>query len=155
MPRNISFDIIADAIVSREKDVTRRLGWGNLKAITRLWAVRNARSANIERLALIEVVSVASEPLNAITQDDVIREGFPDYSPQDFVDMLVGHYKITPDSLVNRIEFKYIESDGKPYFKCCKCKFTGAMREMTQKRVDAIESVNVCPKCGHDEYNND
>ena len=115
MPRNMSFFMTTDAILQRKKDVTRRFGWWNLKAGTRLQAVRKAqgikKGEKIERLVLIEVVSVRSEPLNAITQGDVIREGFPNFSPQDFIDMLVRHYKTSPNAMVNRIEFKYIEDE--------------------------------------------
>ena len=113
MPRNISFAMTTDQVIARKKDITRRFGWHFLKAGDRLNGVKKAmglkKGEKIERLCQIEVVSVRLEPLNAITQDDVIREGFPDWTPQDFIDFLVKHYKCDPAKPVNRIEFKYID----------------------------------------------
>jgi len=63
---------------------------------------------SIERLGLIRIISTRWEPLNAITQDDVIREGLPDWTPDQFIKMLVNHYRISPDKPVNRIEFKHV-----------------------------------------------
>lgn len=112
MPRNISFAMTTPQIEARSKDITRRFGWWFLKEGDRLCGVKKGmglkKGEKIERLCLIEVVSVRKEPLSAITQDDVIREGFPDWSPQDFIDFLVKHYKCDPDADINRIEFKYI-----------------------------------------------
>ena len=56
----------------------------------------------------IRILSTRLEPLNAITQEDVIREGFPGWSPALFVDMLVKHYKVDPEKEINRIEFEYV-----------------------------------------------
>lgn len=113
MPRNISFAMTTAQIIAREKDVTRRFGWWYLKPGDRLCGVKKGmglkRGEKIERLCLIEVVSVRAEPLNAITQEDVIREGFPNWTPKDFIDFLVKHYRCDPSASVNRIEFKYIE----------------------------------------------
>jgi len=113
MPRNISFAMTTDQIIDRSKDVTRRFGWWFLKPGDKLCGVKKAmglkKGEKIERLCMIEVVSVRKEPLNAITQEDVIREGFSDWTPQDFIDFLVKHYKCDPAKPVNRIEFKYLE----------------------------------------------
>ena len=112
MPRNISFAMTTKQIEAQTKDVTRRFGWAFLKAGDRLTGVKKAmglkKGEKIERLCDIEVVSVRMEPLNSITQEDVIREGFPDWTPQDFIDFLVSHYKCAPDKMVNRIEFRYL-----------------------------------------------
>ncbi|MCK4706137.1 MAG: ASCH domain-containing protein, partial [Gammaproteobacteria bacterium] len=67
------------------------------------------RGEQIKKIGgLIRVVSVRSEPLNAITQEDVVKEGFPDWTPQQFIQMLVDHYKVDLTKPVNRIEFKYL-----------------------------------------------
>lgn len=101
-----------DQVKAREKDVTRRFGWWFLKAGDRLNGVKKAmglkKGEKIERLCEIEVVSVRAEPLSAITQDDVRREGFPDWTPEQFIQMLVDHYKIDPAETCNRIEFRYL-----------------------------------------------
>lgn len=112
MPRNMSFALTTEQINRKEKDVTRRFGWWFLKPGDQLWAVEKAMGLKpgekIKRLALIEVVSVRGEPLNAITQEDCKREGFPDFTASCFVDMLQDHYECEPDAWCNRIEFKYI-----------------------------------------------
>ena len=113
MPRNMSCAMTTQQVIDEIKDVTRRFGWWFLKPGDKLWLVEKAmglqKGEKINRLKLVEVVSTRPEPLNAITQDDVIREGFPDWTPQRFVQMLVDHYKIDPTKICNRIEFKYLD----------------------------------------------
>jgi len=112
MPRNISFAMTTQQVKDQSKDVTRRFGWWFLKPGDRLCGVEKAmglrKGEKINRLCNIEVVSVRTEPLNSITQEDVKREGFPEWTPQDFVDFLVSHYGCEPDKICNRIEFKYV-----------------------------------------------
>lgn len=62
-------------------------------------------------LRLIEVVSTRREPLNAITREDCVLEGFPEMEPEEFVRMLVEHYGCNPDDEINRIEFRYVEQE--------------------------------------------
>lgn len=99
-------------IRSRTKDVTRRFGWWFLKPGDQIQAVEKAMGLKpgekVRRLGLIEVVSTRSEPLSAITKADVVREGFPEWTPEQFVQMLVDHYKVAPNESVNRIEFRYL-----------------------------------------------
>lgn len=115
MPRNMSFAMTTDQFRDRSKDITRRFGWWFLTPGTVLCGVEKAmglkQGEKIKRLGLIEVISTRAEPLRDITQDDVIREGFPEWTPDDFVKMLVSHYKTDPGAIVNRIEYKYL--DGK------------------------------------------
>lgn len=112
MPRNISFAMTTDQVLDQSKTVTRRFGWWLLKPGDKLNGVKKAmglkKGEKIEHLCQIEVVSVRTEPLSAITQADVIAEGFPDWTPQDFIDFLFKHYRCDPDQPVNRIEFKYL-----------------------------------------------
>lgn len=110
--RNMSFSMTTQQIIDRTKTVTRRFGWRFLKPGDKIQAVRKSlglrKGEKIEWLAVIEVVSVRAEPLNAITKDDCIKEGFPELEPDDFVKMLCTHYGISPDNQVNRIEFRYL-----------------------------------------------
>lgn len=112
MPRNMSFAMTTEQIRAGTKDVTRRFGWWFLEPGTDLWAVEKAmglcRGEQIKRIRLIRVVSTRSEQLKQITAEDVAREGFPEWSPEQFINMLVTHYKCSPDAVVNRIEFKYL-----------------------------------------------
>ena len=112
MPRNMSFAMTTEQVKNRTKNVTRRFGWWFLKEGDVLWAVEKSmglpKGGRVNRLAKIQVVSVLKEPLNEITQQDVIKEGFPSWTPKDFVEFLVSHYKCDPTKDVNRIEFRYL-----------------------------------------------
>ena len=68
------------------------------------------KGEKIKSLGLIRITSIREEPLNTITQDDVVREGFPGWTPEQFIDMLVCHYRVDIDATVNRIEFEYIDN---------------------------------------------
>lgn len=112
--RAMSFMLTTEQVTSRTKDVTRRAGWKDLRPGTRLRAVRKAmglkRGERHEVLATIEVVSVRWERLDTITQEDVIREGFPGMRPAEFVAMFCKSHKgVTPESMITRIEFRYVE----------------------------------------------
>lgn len=119
MPRLMSVALTEAAVVDRSKTVTRRLYWGTAKPGMRLTLVRKAmgrkrKDGTVEplvRLAEVEVVSVRREPLNAITDDDVAREGFPGQTAAEFVAFFTKHMKCEPDRRVARIEWRYLE-DG-------------------------------------------
>lgn len=106
----MSFMLTTDQFLDGSKSVTRRLGWANLKPGDRVMAVRKSqglkKGESISRLGPIEIVSVKKEPLDAITQEDVEREGFPDLRPSEFVSMFMNHMKCPQWQEVNRIEFK-------------------------------------------------
>ena len=112
MPRNMSFAMTTDQIRAQTKTVTRRFGWWFLKPGDEVRGVEKTmglkKGEKIKPLAMVRVVSTRPEPLNAITQDDVIKEGFPDWTPAQFIQMLVDHYKVDPAATVNRIEFEYL-----------------------------------------------
>jgi hypothetical protein len=112
MPRNMSFALTTRQIRNRTKTVTRRNGWRDLKPGEILNAVEKAmglkKGEKIRRLCRIRVLSVRREPLNAITDEDVIKEGFPDMSAGDFVRMYCGHSRCRANHTVTRIEFEYL-----------------------------------------------
>lgn len=112
MPRNMSFTITTKQFINKEKDITRRYGWKFLKAGDVVCGVEKSmglkKGEKIKKLGLIKILSVREEPLNAITQNDVVREGFPHFNTKQFIQMLVDHYKVNPSNFVNRIEFKYL-----------------------------------------------
>ncbi|OKL45033.1 ASCH domain-containing protein [Pseudovibrio exalbescens] len=119
MPRNMSFALTKQQIINRKKTVTRRFGWAFLKPGTVLNAVEKGMGLKpgekVKRLCQIRVVSVQTECLKDISQEDCAREGFPEYSPEDFVRMFADHHKRPPESKVNRIEFEYLEDC--PYYR--------------------------------------
>lgn len=112
MPRNMSFAMTTDQFRNRTKDVTRRFGWWFLKPGDEVLGVEKAmglkKGEKVRPLGMIRIISTRLEPLNAITPDDVVREGFPGWTPEQFVKMLVSHYRVKEDKVINRIEFEYI-----------------------------------------------
>lgn len=115
MARNMSFMLTMQQVLAGTKDVTRRVGWRNLKPGDHLHAVEKGmglkRGQKVVRLRRIEVTSVRHERLDAITPDDVVREGFPEMTPLEFIELFCRtHQGCTPATIVNRIEFKYLEA---------------------------------------------
>jgi hypothetical protein len=112
MPRNISFSMTMPQFKARTKDVTRRLGWWNTKAGEVLCACEQVMGLKagqkIVRLGLIEVVRAHNEPLDHITPADVVREGFPDWDPEQFIDFFMKANRCNGWTQIRRIEFKYL-----------------------------------------------
>lgn len=127
--RKMSFALTTEQILERSKLVTRRFGWWKLKTGDRVLPVEKSmglkKGEKVKPLlpdgVHLIIVSTRTEPLNAITQEECILEGFPDLSPSEFVDMLVKKYKCEPTKPVNRILFAYsdevlasIDAQGNP-----------------------------------------
>lgn len=110
--KNMSFSMTTPQARRREKDITRRLGWWNVKPGERIQQVEKAmglkKGEKMVNIHVIEVISARREPLHHITLEDVIREGFLGWSTHDFIDLLCDKNKIKPETIVNRIEFRYI-----------------------------------------------
>ena len=66
------------------------------------------KGEKIQVLCQIRVVDVRMEPLDAITQEDCVKEGFPDMTPQEFVAMFAERMECSANHEVNRIEFEYV-----------------------------------------------
>lgn len=118
MPRNMSFSMTTDAARARTKDVTRRLGWWHLKPGDVVQQVEKAmglkKGEQIKRIHLIRIVSAEAEPLHAFDShgpDECRREGFPELTPAQFVDMFCRHNRVREDVMVNRIVFEYVEGE--------------------------------------------
>ncbi|KKN73192.1 hypothetical protein LCGC14_0403650 [marine sediment metagenome] len=110
--RNMSFAMTTEQVKARTKTVTRRFGWWFLKPGDKVQAVEKAmglkKGQKIQRIAVIKIVSTRPEPLDEITKNDCIKEGFPEFEPSDFVRMICEHYKQDSKRVINRIEFKYV-----------------------------------------------
>jgi hypothetical protein len=108
----MSVALTEQAVVDRTKTVTRRRGWVGLLAGDRLILCRKVmgrrKDEPLVRLAEVEVSAVRREPLRCITRDDVELEGFPDWTPTEFVEFFCREQKCTPDDLVTRIEWRYL-----------------------------------------------
>lgn len=109
--QNMSFSLTTKQVRNKSKTVTRRLGWSKLTPGTVLQAVRKCqglkKGERVEPICLIRIKSVQPERLDSITAEDVVREGFPDMTPEQFVSMFCEHNKCSPESIVQRIEFDY------------------------------------------------
>ena len=116
--RNMSFSITRDQIYKRKKSVTRRLGWWFLRPGDMVMAVEKAmglkKGEHMKKIYPIEIVSVRTERLSDITQDDLPLEGFPEMTTSEFVEMFCALHKgkgCTSETLVNRVEFRPVEAD--------------------------------------------
>jgi hypothetical protein len=111
--RNISFSLTTPQIIARTKTVTRRTRWQNLKPGDRLQAIVKGmglkKGEKVQRLCVIEVVQATRESLVLTTDDDARREGFPDLTGAQFVEMYCRHQGGDRDQIVTRIEFKYVD----------------------------------------------
>ena len=115
MPRNMSFMLTKEQIRMRTKTVTRRLGWWFLKPGDVVWACEKCmglkRGEKVKRICLIEIVDTHPESLTAITQEECVKERFPNITPAGFVEMFTKFNQCKPDTIVNRIEFTYGNAD--------------------------------------------
>lgn len=124
----MSFSATVPQILDRSKTVTRRMGWKFLKPGDRLWAAEKCmglkKGEKQVRLAMIEVVDVRRESLlemgplgwtqpnedhRAYGQAEVVAEGFPDLTADEFVGMFCAMNRCVPSDEVTRIEFTYID----------------------------------------------
>jgi hypothetical protein len=113
MPRNMSFAMTTEQIRLRKKTVTRRFGWWFLKAGDIIQPIEKVmglkKGEKIKKIGgPILVISSHGEPLCSIDESECIKEGFPEYTPDDFVTMLMHHYKCDSAEEINRIEFEFI-----------------------------------------------
>lgn len=115
----MSFALTIEAFNNRTKTVTRRLGWSFLKAGDVLMGVEKAqgiKKGELKRLHAIEVVKVGWEPLeqmhlygiNEVTKEGFSKDGFASLSIAGFINMFCSKMDCTPNTMVNRIEFKHL-----------------------------------------------
>ena len=115
----MSVALTEEAVRARRKTVTRRLGW---------WTDRNGRhllspgdrltlcekvmgrrkGEPLVRIVDVEVVDVRRERLDAITDADVVREGFAGRDAAWFVGFFMIEMRCGPDIEVTRIEWRYL-----------------------------------------------
>ncbi len=132
--RLMSFRLTLGPFLSGDKDVTRRLGWTNLKPGEHFMGVKQAqgllKGEKIQRIGECVCLRNEPEPLDEIVRYpyrsplwarkiadgtpwrewrlETAREGFPDLTPEQFVEMFCEANKrqgVTSKTVVNRIEF--------------------------------------------------
>lgn len=132
MTRLMSVSHTEAQVRNRSKTVTRRLGWKTLKQGDRLTLCKKVMGRRrrcvdcqhggcpvcggdgyivepLYRLADVEVTAAFREPLSVVTPSDVAAEGFPDWTVQQFIDFYCATFKVTPETIVTRIEWRYLE----------------------------------------------
>lgn len=117
MPRLMSVNLTEQAVRDRTKTVTRRLGWKFLKPGDRLTLCRKVQGRHrsdgtiepLVRLAEVEVVAAYAVRLSPILPEEVAREGFPDWTPRQFVEFFCQHMKCSDLAVVTRIEWRYLD----------------------------------------------
>ena len=91
MPRYMSFSATIEQFKNRSKTVTRRMGWKKLKPGVIVIAAEKCmglkKGDHIRKLGQIEIISTKWEPLDAITKEECILEGFPTMPPDEFIKM--------------------------------------------------------------------
>jgi len=122
--RRISVTLTEAQIVAQSKRVTRRMGWEKLLPGMHLQPVRKAMGLRKGEVQVriggpIAVTGVQREPLRRMLDDqkygrrECDLEGFPEMSPEEFVDMFCKSHKgCTPETLITRIEFDYVRGDA-------------------------------------------
>jgi hypothetical protein len=112
--RLMSVALTEPSVRDRSKTVTRRMGWLMLKPGDQLTLCRKVmgrrKGEPLVRIVNVEVVSVRREVLDAINYNECAREGLPHMSPDKFIRFFCNTHKgCTPQSLVTRIEWKYLD----------------------------------------------
>lgn len=115
--RNISFALTTRQILEQSKTVTRRTGWAFLRPGEILQAIEKGqglkKGEHVRRLGAIQILDVRRERPRRMYDDpeygalEVVAEGFPDFTPAQFVELLCLANNITPDTMITRIEFTY------------------------------------------------
>ncbi len=116
--RHISVALTQAAVLAQTKTVTRRVGWRNVKEGEWLQPIEKAqglkKGEKVRRVGVpILVLSARLERLSRLVdepdygEDEMVLEGFPDWTAQQFVDMFAAHNAIKPREYVTRIEFRY------------------------------------------------
>lgn len=131
MPRLMSMALTEDAVRARTKTETRRAGWAFLRAGDHLVLVRKAmglrKGEKVVRLARVRVTSVGRQRLDAITDAEVLAEGFgPDRTtrhpwlagepwhatPREWFVAFFGHHMGCPaDEVVTVIRWAYLPDE--------------------------------------------
>ena len=102
----------------RTKSVTRRNGW----AFARVGDIANGcekcqglkKGERIKVMGQHQFTDLRWEPLRRMIDDpaygrkEVILEGFPEMTPEEFVEMYIRHNGGSPDQLVHRMAYKYL-----------------------------------------------
>lgn len=116
--RNMSFALTTSQAYTQVKTVTRRMGWATAKPGQLIQQVEKGMGLKagetIKRIHVIKLEDNMKEQLSVLTKypqygmTELIREGFPNLTPGQFVEMFCDTHKgCTPETAVNRLSFVY------------------------------------------------
>lgn len=116
---NISFSMTTAQFIAKTKDVTRRVGWKTLVGGVVLNGCEKCQGLKagekVKKLGQIKTTVVRREPLRRMIDEpeygkiEVVREGFPDLTPEQFVAKFCkGHAGCKPETVITRIEYVYL-----------------------------------------------
>jgi hypothetical protein len=119
--RNMSFHLTTPQFKAHTKDVTRRCGWLFLLEmdlciekylVQAVEKCQGIKKGELVKLNVIWLLNARAEPLHVITKHEVIREGFPNMSVDEFISFFCKTHNTkkkpcTPETIITRIEFKH------------------------------------------------
>jgi hypothetical protein len=112
----MSFALTIPQFLDGSKTVTRRMGWQGLKVGDEMIAVEKCmglkKGERQVELGRFVVTGCRREALDAMDQDEVNREGFPDMCCSEFFDMFCRANRCTQWDVVTRIEFRKLPTPG-------------------------------------------
>lgn len=114
--RYMSFMHTQQQFRARTKTVTRRVGWAHVKTGQVLMGCEKCmgmrKGEKITTFGPIRVTDVRREPLNEITPEECILEGFPELTPEEFIFMFcLTHKGCKPATVITRISYEYIDEN--------------------------------------------
>lgn len=122
MPRNQSFALTKEQYRQGTKTVTRRLGWRFAKVGDLVNGCEKCQGLKKgEKIVVMgqhRFTDLRWEPLKLMIDDpdygaqEVIKEGFPDMTPLEFVEMFCKANRCQPDIEVHRMAFEYVGMKG-------------------------------------------
>ena len=117
--RNMSFAMTTEQVRNQTKTVTRRFGWWFLKPGDVVQPVEKGmglkKGEKVKKIGPpIRIVRVRREMVGYVTKAECVLEGFPKMTRGEFIRLLTDDFrKATGISQVNRIEFEYLNENGR------------------------------------------
>jgi len=114
--RNMAFSMTVEQIRNQTKTVTRRIGWekwakrgDKIQPVVKVMGLRKGEKVTPIGNP-VTITDVSCVWLGEISQAELAREGFPDMTPEAFVEMFCRANKCRESDIkVTRIEFEYGE----------------------------------------------
>jgi hypothetical protein len=110
----MSFALTTEQYNDRTKTETMRLGWAFLKPGEVVMGIKQGqglkKGEKVERLHPFRCASNTPARVDSTTKANVIAEGFPDWTVEEFIEFFCKSHKCAPDKVVNRIKFEHLDS---------------------------------------------